>query len=341
MTKLISVSDLFKKTWVIYKEKFSIFFGVMAVPAILMILLSLVTTTIPNGLAVVFLLVVLRVLSWLVTVLASIGLLFVLSDRGRTFSLSDIYRSGLGKFLSFIWLIILSFIIGGSVFLLIVPGVILMVWLSFSQVLVVAENEKGMSAIIKSREYVRGYFWPVLGRFIVVSIAVMILYMIISAIIGAVVVLVGGQTTVLGNVIFSLLAAIIYVLATPFIATYGYLLYENLKETKGVVVVDPAKKQTLRYLAAGIAGWVVFIALIVLSFSLIFSPMLSDLFLVQALGGLNPQAAAGLNASTTSSLPASLTSEQQQQLQTQMEAVKKLQDQINQMKIDLPVNTSN
>ena len=44
---------------------------------------------------------------------------------------------------------------GGFVFF-IVPGVIFSIWLSFSVLILIVENEKGTNALVRSKEYVKG-----------------------------------------------------------------------------------------------------------------------------------------------------------------------------------------
>jgi len=52
--------------------------------------------------------------------------------------------------------IILGFLGTGGFLFLIIPGIIFLVWFIFAQFIIFAEDDRGMNAILKSKEYVRG-----------------------------------------------------------------------------------------------------------------------------------------------------------------------------------------
>ena len=328
MTKLISVSVLFKKTWTIYREKFVLVVGLLALPFLLMVLSQLLML-VKNGLV--------SVLASLMALVAGLGILLgiaslilALRDRAQKMTIKEAYRLGWTKKLwSVIWVGILSaFIVGGGYWLFLVPGIILTVWLIFAQVLVLIENEKGMKAIVKSREYIRGYFWPILGRYVLMAIAVAVVYAVLMVMAGLITRPLGGLNLA---VLSSLLGAIISALITPLTVIYLYLVYENLKQVKGgSVVVTSAKKQKVWYLVVGLAGWI-WLVMAWIFFTSMLVALFGGLFLGQALTNLanQPPAMIPRGGSTFPSiLPAGLTAEQQQLLQTQMETLKNLQDQL-------------
>ena len=328
MTKLISVSDLFKKTWTIYREKFVLVVGLLALPFLLMVLSQLLML-VKNGLV--------SVLASLMALVAGLGILLgiaslilALRDRVQKMTIKEAYRLGWTKKLwSVIWVGILSaFIVGGGYWLFLVPGIILTVWLIFAQVLVLVENEKGMKAIVKSREYTRGYFWPILGRYVLMAVVVTVVYAVLMILAGLITRPLGGLNLA---VLSSLLGAIISALITPLAVIYLYLVYENLKQVKGgSVVVTSAKKQKVWYLVVGLAGWI-WLVMAWIFFASVLVALFGGLFLGQALANLanQPPAMIPRGGSTfPSTLPAGLTAEQQQLLQTQMATLKKLQDQL-------------
>lgn len=68
----------------------------------------------------------------------------------------------------FLWLFSLTgFITGGGFLLLIIPGIIFSVWFGFAKFILVTEGGKGMDAMLKSKEYVRGRWGEVFGRLFV------------------------------------------------------------------------------------------------------------------------------------------------------------------------------
>ncbi|MFA5023112.1 MAG: hypothetical protein WC385_00535 [Candidatus Paceibacterota bacterium] len=336
MPKLIGLGDLFKNTWVIYREKFVFIVVLMIVPFLLMAVNQILSIT-GNGL-VLSLAAIIGLVAGIGVLWAGAGLFIYLRNRAQVITVKEAYRLGWGKLLALIWVAILTmFIIGGGFMLFVIPGIILTIWLLFAQMLVIVEDEKGLKAIVKSREYVKGYFWPVLGRYVVIVIVLMIAYLIFTAIAAMIAGLFGGLGSTTASVLMSLLGVIINVLIVPFAAICMFLIYESLKRAKGSVMVDPAKKQGVWYLVIGLIGWV-FIVVIGLFFTATIVSLLMGLFVGQALSGLAIPSTAPGTLPTPTSLPAGLTAEQQQQLKTQMEALAKLQGQLKQMKGTLPAN---
>jgi hypothetical protein len=336
MSKLISVSDLFKNTWSLYRENFKLIVGLMALPFLLMAVSQFLVLA--QGGVLLTLSTLLSLVAGVGVLWAGAGLIIVLRDRSQKFTIKETYRLGWRKLLPLVWVAILTmFIVGGSFILFVIPGIILMVWLLFAQILVITEDEKGLKAIVKSREYTRDYFWPILGRYLVMFVVVVIIYGLLMSLATFVAGLFGSINSSSVVVLTSLLGAIINVLVTPMALIYMYLVYESLKTSKGSVVVDPTKKQGIRYLIVGLLGWVLVIIISLFFMSLVAS-LLMGLFVGQALSGLDTQMPNNGRGSflPSATLPAGLTAEQKQELQTQMEALSKLQDQMKQMK--LPVN---
>jgi hypothetical protein len=234
------------------------------------------------------------------------------------------------------------FITGGSFMLLVIPGIILTVWLTFAQVIVVLEGEKGLRAIVKSREYARNYFWPILGRLLVMAIVMTIVFMVLMALAGFIASLLGSLGSSAFVLVLALLGAVINILVLPLGVIYAYLLYGSVKQVKGEVLVDPTKKQGLRYLLVGLAGWVL-VVLVSIFFLSLLATLFAGLFFGQALGGLNLEAQKGLsNVIPTAPIevPAGLTAEQRAQMEVQLEAMKKLQEQLKaQMPAGIPAPT--
>lgn len=80
------------------------------------------------------------------------------------------------KMLGFLLLTILVFLItfGGSI-LLIIPGIIFAVWFSFSKFIFIDQELSIKTSLGKSREIIKGRFWPVfyrLSMFLIFSVAV-------------------------------------------------------------------------------------------------------------------------------------------------------------------------
>jgi len=121
-------------------------------------------------------------------------------------SLSDAWP----KIASFFWISLLAglAVLGGFI-LFVIPGIIFAVWFGFSLYVYIFEGTKGSSALKKSKELVKGRWWPVFARFLVFGI----IAMLISWIKG------------LGPIINAFFVV-------PFGAVYLKVLYEDLKSIK-------------------------------------------------------------------------------------------------------------
>lgn len=165
----------------------------------------------------------------------------------------EAYRTAYPKILSYMWLAPLtSLVVIGGLVLFIIPGIIVAVWIGLSMFVLVAEDDRGMNALLKSKEYVRGRWLPVFGRFAGLMLLVMIVQMIIEAFVK-----VGG---VIGTV-FSLVSVGFSLVITPVFTAYAYLIYLRLKELRGAVSPDLSSKGY--FWALAMLGIVVIIAIIV------------------------------------------------------------------------------
>lgn len=111
--------------------------------------------------------------------LAFLILSFIIGSWSQTFVFQAVYQAGrrkqtsIKKMLGLAWKKWPSFLIahicsGLLIFvgfiLLIVPGIILAVWFSLISYVVVVEKAGPIEALKRSKNLVKGYFWPVLGR---------------------------------------------------------------------------------------------------------------------------------------------------------------------------------
>jgi hypothetical protein len=175
------------------------------------------------------------------------------------------YKLGFKQF----WIIILTmimhvFVLVGSTSLFIVPGVIISVYVSMYMLIVVLENKRPLDALLESYELIRGKWWPVISRAIIVSIVFVIPLLIIFSGAFFIVdkVLIGGSimsliTTRVLNLIGTSISLAITSLFTVF-------LLKELKRTY-IPIVDNSSKYIRRWL-------IVFLMLgIIIPFIIIFA----------------------------------------------------------------------
>ncbi len=270
MTKLINLTDLAKGTWSLYREKFAILVGLMALPFILFIISPLLAQTFDFlylPLSVVLILIACFLMVWTGT-----AAIIVLRDRGDKLTIKEALTRSKDKIWPVIWVsIILGFIVCGASMLFLVPGLILAFYFLFAKLIVIVEDEPGMRALVKSREYLRGYFWPIVGRYLVIVLVSFAVYFILglaSSFLGQTFSSALGARA--GTAILLVLQALVNIVIFPLMMIPAYLLYANVKKVRGDVVVDPKSKQGLIYLVISLAGWIflgVVIALIVIVFT--------------------------------------------------------------------------
>ena len=252
---LMGTRALLGKTWSVYKEKIWLATGILIVPVALMALVSLVGQSVWAP--------VISLIATLVMFLAQGALILLFLNREPGLDIKTAYKNAWSKYWSLLWIAILTaFITVGGFWLFIIPGIIFTIWFMFSMVVLMAEGERGMKALVKSREYVRDLFWPVLGRYLVIAVLVMVAYAILGTIIVA----------ILSNGVWSaFLVNLIMLFVIPAAVIYQVLLYEDLKAVKGTVEIK--EQATTTYLLIGAAGWVFVVIVALLATSLVMSAL--------------------------------------------------------------------
>ncbi len=237
--KLIGVKDLFRNSWSIYKKDFKkflviavIFFGIIGlmmtfigpeIPEIPEAKIRLSPTTptfiptIAQPLFIVpwYLFFSIILATYLIGILGSASLIFAVKKVPKEWKVMDVLKEGWSKYWPFFLVSLLAGLVIGIGFLLfIIPGIIFVVWFTFSTYIVVCEDKRGFKALFRSKELVRGYWWPTAKRVFVLMIIIILFSL-------------GSQfIPYLGQFVFM-------ILFIPFSIIYNYLIYQNLKEIKG------------------------------------------------------------------------------------------------------------
>lgn len=233
--KLMGIKDLFRNSWNIYKKDFKkflviavIFFGITG---LLTIFIGLevpevevqpapASTFMPTRAEPFFtvpwyLFFLITLATMFIGILGSASLISAVKEVPKDWGVKGALKEGWSKYWPF-FLVSLStgLIIGLGFLFLIVPGIIFAVWFSFSTYVVICEDKRGFKALSRSRELVKGRWWSVAKRVFVMMIITFPLSM-------------GAQfIPYFGQLAFM-------ILFSPFSVIYIYLIYQNLKETKG------------------------------------------------------------------------------------------------------------
>lgn len=157
--KLPSIKDTITKTIAIYRGRFRDFASVMGFQSLINLLYYFWLTTINNY----WVKLLESLLIFIISVVGIVVQIYLASDKKITMRQSLVKTKG--KIIGSLWISFLIIIMAfGGAYLLLIPLVIFNVWFVFSRYIFLLESESGMNAILKSREYVRGYFWPIFVR---------------------------------------------------------------------------------------------------------------------------------------------------------------------------------
>jgi len=204
---------------------------------------------------------VLYFFSWI-----SAATIIVLKDRQETFGLREALKRAKPYAMPSLWVGVLSaaILFFGYVFF-IIPGIIFSIWFLFSRYAVIADDKKGMEALLKSRDYGRGNFWNI---FLLVALGIVSM-LFIDSIIQPLNKAAGPQTENIVNFIFGFLIS-------PVATIYYYLIFENLKKTKtdSAILISPSEKNFFGPMA--IIGFILMVSLAVLS--VYFAPQIKNIY---------------------------------------------------------------
>ena len=219
MEKLISLSNLFKDSFKIYKQNFLVFVKLTSINFLaFLILLTLgvaffltkdnsYTSTILFFISTIFFLVAIFLMFWV-----QVSIIFTIKERDNRLSIKQILLKAWPYLGSFAWISLLtSLAVLGGFILFIIPGIIFSVYFLFSKYVLFFEDKKGNLALIRSAQLVQGNWWAVFGRFLLVGILAGII----------------SYIPLLGSLINMFFTV-------PFVAIYICLMYEDLKRIKSI-----------------------------------------------------------------------------------------------------------
>ncbi len=118
----------------------------------------------------------------IISLMAQAGLILALSEKDESASAFSLLKKGWIYVLPlFIVGLIEFFITFGSIFLLIIPAIIVSIFLAFTLYTVVLENKKGIEAIKMSVGIVQQQFGAIVGRFVLYFLLVMAVMIALAA----------------------------------------------------------------------------------------------------------------------------------------------------------------
>lgn len=237
--ELLSVGDLFAATWELYKQRWLLLIGIFVATGIACVVPPMLIAVIMGSFAkgsfggTVALIMAFGIALIITFAIVCWGMAAAVSAAvDEKLGFNDAFTRAKGCWVSLAWVSTLySFIVGGASLLFLIPGMLTGIWFFACAYLVVAEDSRGMDALLKSKALVDGRFWSVTGRLLLVWLVGMVL----------------GLIPLIGP-IFSLLVA-------PFSMLYAVVLYRNLSETAGTLSYSATDGTKAAWLLLGLVGY--------------------------------------------------------------------------------------
>ena len=278
--------EILKQAWNIYKQRFGTFLGIAIIPILLtaaamlaIMALSIGSTLLTllvgssnasPGIATggkiasvifftLFAIIAIFTIIFTIQIWAQTALLYAIKDSEEKIGVIEAYRRGWRKILPLWWTsFLMGVIIAGGASFFLIPGILFSLWFSLAPFVLIAEDLKGMDALLKSKEYGRGQWGSLIWRFLFIVIFITVISLII---------------TLISSLIFNLLKIryektivnlIIMLLTPPLTTTYYFLIYNHLKNLKGEFTFSPTKGKKTIYILIGIFGILIIPAIIFL-----------------------------------------------------------------------------
>lgn len=233
-------TPLFKQAWIIYRQHLKKFIGMyllLLTPALIgggLIAIVVEMVRFNNSAVLLPALFILLVLFIFAIVVGAYSMIFLIKGLDNNIGIWQAYVQAWKYFWRYLLLFILLFIFIGLGFVaFVIPGLILMVWLS--QVFYVAafENIGGIAALQRSKSLVAGYWWTILERylywlFVVLGVNVFLLLPLIILIFAQV----PENITAVVQGFVSLVGVASNFIIIPVGILYTYLIYKNLRAIK-------------------------------------------------------------------------------------------------------------
>lgn len=251
--------ELLKSSFALFKERFWKLMILQVVPLVVVAIAGVgMGFSVALGGASGWMLLLLPIFVFLMGVAASMAILAMIDVFQQDTPVKMALKQSFNKVWGYLWVVFLmGLIVAGGYILLFIPGIILSVWFSFAIYVFALEGKRGMDALMTSKEYVRGYWWAVFGRFLSVALVALAVFMPVLIL-----------SAIFGEEFGGFVSSIVQFVFMPFMMAYIYTLYKHLQETKPTVASQEAPKEG--------RGW--FIALAVV-------PVIA-LFVALAFGGL-------------------------------------------------------
>lgn len=244
--KLPSAFAILKDSFLVFKSKFWGFLLLALVPVILAMILGIVMTggamaltlaSFGGGiggriLVMILVAVIIMILFTIIQLWSQAVLIFATKAAYENIGFKGILKKGWKSIKSFLCIsALMSLIVATGGVLFIVPGILFVIWYVFSVYVFAEEGLRGLSALARSKEYVKGRWWGVFGRWIFI-----IAFVVLVSFVGG---LISGLIDIAW--VSLLINFLIAIFVGPLILIYNYITYKRLKELKTITTAPNVK----------------------------------------------------------------------------------------------------
>jgi hypothetical protein len=235
---LPDIGTLFSESWATFQRRFPTLIGLylltlvaFILPPLLLVGISILAGMGREGLLMVAIVTVGIMSGFYLGFRCFSGFLHGVVDEQLSFK--EALESGKASVIPLLWVGSLTgFVIFGGFLLFIIPGIIFMVWFFFAQFITVKEDVRGMGALLKSREYVKGEWFNVALRLLLVWTA--------SVLLGAI----------------PLAGPFLSIVFMPYVMIFHYLVYRDLQELKGDIPYSCGTGDLLKWPGIALLGYI-------------------------------------------------------------------------------------
>lgn len=257
--ELPDVGALLSETWNSYTSKFFTYFGFLLL--VIVIFIAIFAAFVFGGGAISLAggfpaMIIIGLIGFVSAIFLQSWLqgafIYLIDSQGKA-SFGEVFSRSFQRIGPIVWISVLSgFIVLGSAIPLFIPIFFFSVITMFAMYIVILEDERGVNALLKAREYIRDRFWAVLGR-----IAVLMLIAIGIDIM--------AQLLHKEEGLLALLGALISIAVTPFYSLYAYKLYMHVRAVNHGKAFVPTSNERTGYIILAAWGLVVTGLLIAMS----------------------------------------------------------------------------
>lgn len=237
------IGALFGRAWQIFRQKFCTVFGITIIPSLFILfdrsggqveqLLNPANSV--GSEAVLGALMILGIVALLVGSLGSVwaiaAALEVITHPNEAIPVRSAYRRSFSRLFGFLLISLFTgFAVILGLVLFIIPGVVFAVWFSLSPFVYFAESVDYSEAIRKSKAYIAGHWWGVVGRYLLLA-AVVILATMLTSIIGFIAAFpVFQYSPPLATTLYGLYDIVCSIALSLYSYSFSFALYEALRD---------------------------------------------------------------------------------------------------------------